>query len=128
MNRAYYYLFYKFCHWAEWSITTTSKYWRATYSVSALELLLYISLRNYNIIYLNQNGGFKYFSFETLCVFLAIFLINYFIFLHKNRWVKYENEFNGLPKRKNIIGTVAIVGIVFFVCANLAFSSHLVHR
>jgi hypothetical protein len=53
---------------------------------------------------------------------LGITSLNYFIFLHRNKWKKYIHTFKSLTKQHNFLGGVFILVIIFLIFFGLIYS------
>jgi hypothetical protein len=53
---------------------------------------------------------------------ITIIGFNYYSLNYLTIWKSYYKEFEQLPKRKNIMGSWVVFGIVLFIIANLIFS------
>ena len=65
-------------------------------------------------------------NFFTIGVIFCI--INYFAFIHTNKWKAYIIKFDRLPPNKNKLGGWAVFLIAIFVVANLIFSFYLISQ
>lgn len=105
----YYYLFYRISavlnkkHNNEWGV------------MYALSFLIYVNLIEFyvaifNISSRNFNHGYKV---GIIVIGILLFVGNYFIFLHKDRYKKIESKFRNEPvRKKKIRGVLIIVYIV----------------
>lgn len=125
IKKAYYYLFYKFYKFGEASPSTYPSDFTATFAIVCLELIFLISVKFYYSEFFDPNDDFTFVSFQTLIPFIAVILINYFAFINNENWKTYVDQFDKLPKRKNLIGTWIVVGIVVFVIGSLALACHI---
>ncbi len=128
VKKAYYYLFYKLYKFGEWSPSIFQSDFTATFAIVCLEVLFLGSLKFYYFNFVDHNDTFVLISFQTIIPLTAIILINYFAFINDNTWKKYVKEFDRLPKKKNLIGTWLIIGIILFVIVNFALAVHIMGR
>ncbi len=59
---------------------------------------------------------------------IVVIGLNYFLFLHTNKWKEYNAEFDKLPKKKNIIGGIIVWIIIIMIIANIFISGHLMQK
>jgi len=119
MKRAYYYLYYKFFKMSEAAPSRWLSDWKAGVIIIFLELLLVFSLINYYNIFFDRY--FNLTNVYVVSIAIILFGFNYYIFLHKDKWKKYAEEFEQLPKSKNHIGSIIVGCIVVLLIANLVF-------
>ena len=126
LKKMYYYLFYKFYRLFEAYKTTR---WltdiKAVIVVMSIEVWALFSLQNYYDVLLHQHGKLSFYSFKVLIPFAIIIIINWFAFVHDDKWKEYVYEFDQWPKEKNKKGTWIVAGITLFVFAILVFSFYL---
>lgn len=122
----YYYLFYKFYKLFK-AITYTKALYdmKAVTLVMSLELWIILSLYNYYAVLVNQRGQFEILSFKILVPCVIIIIIKWFAFWRNDDWKGYVNKFDQWPKKKNMVGTWIVIGVVLFIAANLVFSFYL---
>ncbi len=125
MKKAYYYLFYKFYKFGEWSPSEFPSDFTATFAIACLEVLFLISLKFYYIEFIDHKDTFIFVSFQTLIPLATVFLVNYFAFINNTNWKKYVQEFDHLPKYKNLIGSWLVICIVAFIIGNVAYAFHI---
>jgi len=125
IKKAYYYLFYKFYKFGERSPSSLPSDYTAILAISVLEVLFLGALKFYYIEFIDQNNSFEFFSFQTLVPLIAVLLLNYFAFFKNDRWKEYVNEFNQWPRKRNIIGTWIVIGIVVFIIVNMVVAIHI---
>lgn len=120
VKRAYYYLFYKLYKWIgndNWLVD-----WKAELSLDVLWIFLSISIIIYYTIFFDRffqiGNGFYFLSGYLFLIALP----NYFIFHHKNQWEEIVNEFDQLPKKKNILGGFIVLFFVLLIVSNMVFA------
>jgi hypothetical protein len=126
LKKAYYYLFYKLFRF--WEVASVPKFWsewKAGLSVDVLWFLNGFSLLIYYNIYWNRyfilgDGKWLIVAYITL-----IFVPNYFIFHHKDKWKPFNLEFNKLSKKKNRIGSLIVFAVVLLSFANMIYAFYL---
>jgi len=57
--------------------------------------------------------------------FIILYGINWFIFEKDDRWKEYVKEFDGWPRKKNVVGMWAVVMMILFVIFNFIYSLYL---
>lgn len=127
MKRAYYYLFYKLYKF--WEYVSFPKIWsdfKAGVSMGALEMWLVAGLINYYRIYIDHEMTFS----KNLYIGMVVFVIglNYFSFVHTDKWKEYNAEFEQLPRKKNIIGGIIVWIIIISIIAGFFTSAYLVQK
>ncbi len=131
MKKAYYYFFYKLYKVMLWTSSPFENFFskfRASLALIALELWIIFTIRNYYHITSNINPKL---SSNLLLYLIAIFIIvfNYISFdYYNNIWEKYKDEFDELPKRKNMIGGIIVWGIILFITVNFLVSIHYLYQ
>ncbi len=122
----YYYFFYvlfktfesiEFRWWSEW---------KAALSVSILEIMILITLEGILSFLFKLN----IFSNDTITIIIAsiILILNYFIFLHNDKWMPFIDKFDKFPKRKNQIGGVFVWATILIIVAALIFMYYLLSQ
>ena len=96
--------------------------WKAASLLVLMSYSILYSLILYYTIFVNR------YSSLGSNLYLIFSILNYLIFLHKNRWKKIVENFNNIPKNKNRIGT--IFSILFFTgcIANIVFAFYMVSQ
>jgi hypothetical protein len=102
--------------------------WKATLSLSVLEIMLLMSLEGYfSIIFKNDIvPGDDNFVTITQAVVIGIF--NYYFFLHKDKWKMYVKELDKQSRRQQFIGGLVVWSLVFLILANLILMFYLMSR
>lgn len=120
MKRAYYYLFYKiYRFWYNISGDAWSDF-KALLSIGVLQAFTFLSLYIWWAISTKSILSFSKYWIVTIAV--SIGFINYYIFFNKNIWMKYNKEFDTLPKQKNKLGGWLVFGLVVIIISGLIFS------
>ena len=125
----YYYVFYKLYKF--WEYVSIPKFWsdfKATVSMGVLEIwilssiLFYYSYITDTKLKLDENK-------PLIIIFgILIFGLNYFSFIHTNKWKEYNAEFDKLPRRKNIIGGIIVWIIIILIIVNVFSSGFLMQK
>ncbi len=132
IRKAYYYLFYKIYK----SIEYTSEefggaFWtdfKTGLVIAALEIWLLLSIGNYYSIITKKNADLSLTMPIVYIPLLLLLILNYFSFMHNDKWKEYNRQFDKLSKKKNIVGTWIVVGVVVFIIANLIYSFYLMSQ
>lgn len=126
--KAYYYLFYQLYKFWE---TAPAKFWsdfKAGISIGALGVWTLFSILNYYSIITNKKLEIAFTSPIIMVPLILIFLINYFLFIHTNKWKEYNAKFDRLPKKKNITGGIIVWIIIIIIIANFFVSGYFVQK
>ncbi|GAA5102635.1 hypothetical protein GCM10023210_43830 [Chryseobacterium ginsengisoli] len=132
IKKAYYYLFYKIYK----SIEYTSEEFGGAFLtdfktglvIGALEIWLLFSIGNYYSIITKKNAELSLTMPIVYIPLVILLILNYFSFIHNDIWKEYNRKFDQLPKKKNIIGTWIVVGVIVFIIANLIYSFYLMSQ
>jgi hypothetical protein len=127
IRKAYFYLFYKFYKFGSNSGPFPNDFSAAVLLV-ILETLILAVLKFYYIGFVDHNDTIEPTSIETILPLLAVFFINYFAFIHNDKWKKYFKEFDKLPRYKNIIGTWIVIILVAFILINVVISFNIMGK
>jgi len=131
MKKAYYYFFYKLYKIMLWTSSPFENFFskfRASLALIALELWIVFTIQNYYEI-LNEIDSKSSSNLFIYIMGLAIIISNYMSFeYYDNVWQKYKDEFDGLPKRKNIIGGFIVWIIILFITLSFFFSTFYLHK
>jgi hypothetical protein len=125
MKDTYFYFFYKLYYFFEnYAIPAYWSEWKASIFMNGLILFLISSILHYFKIYffpnLNVNGDILIF------IAIIIFIINYFILIHKDTWKVYNKKF-AREKNKYSFGSWIIIFVILFIMANFVLSSYLLY-
>lgn len=114
---AYYYLFYKlYKFWDYVSYPKFATAWKAGLSIIILEIWLYFSCINYYTFLTNTKIHLSFFNPIVFFPFVLILAIDYIAFIHyEDVWKKYNEEFDNIPKIKNVIGSIIVWSIIISV-------------
>ena len=123
---AYYYMFYKFYKMSEAAPSRGMSDWKAGLVIIVLEFWFTASILNYYTFFIDTSLKISKNNFFTIGVIFCI--INYFAFIHTNKWKAYIIKFDRLPPNKNKLGGWAVFLIAIFVVANLIFSFYLIYQ
>lgn len=124
--KAYYYLFYELYKFWETAPARFWSDWKAGVSIIALELWFFSSLINYYRVYIEKEFYFSKNFYLAMAIFFAC--LNYFLFIHTDKWKEYNEEFNQLPRYKNIIGGIIVWIIIISIIAGFFTSAYLVQK
>lgn len=131
MKKAYYYFFYKLYKIMLWTSSPFENFFskfRASLALIVLELWIIFTIQNcYEIL---NNGGSKPNSNLFIYIMgLAIIILNYIsLDYYESVWKKYKEEFDELPKRKNMIGGIIVWIIILFITVSFFFSTFYLHK
>lgn len=132
IKKAYYYFFYKIYKSIEYtSEELGGAFWtdfKAGLAIAALEIWLLLSIGNYFSVVTKKNEELSITMPVVYIPVLILFILNYFSFMHNDKWKEYNRKFDQLPKSTNIIGTWIVVGIIVFIIGNLIYSFYLMSQ
>ncbi|MCS4300660.1 hypothetical protein [Chryseobacterium sp. BIGb0232] len=128
MKKAYYYFFYKL-----YKIMLQISYpfgdffsnFRAGLVIIALEIWLCISIYGYLSIFLGRKISLSITEPSGFIPYAIIVSSNIYFFSSPNKWKSYFEEFEKLPKRKNLIGGIIVWSIIVLIIFNFIFSVNL---
>ncbi len=122
----YYYFFYILFKWYESFEFRWWSEWKAALSVSILEIMIVAT----SVGYLSMLCETRSFSDSTieLIIYFMILILNYFIFLHNDKWMPFIDKFDKFPKRKNQIGGVFVCATILIIVAALIFMYYLLSQ
>ena len=126
--KAYYYLFYKLYKLWETAPAKFWSDWKACISLTALEIWLLFLGFNIRSLINNEKLDLEITHPLIIIPFLLIILINYFLFIHKEKWKEYNEDFDQLPRYKNIIGGIIVWIIIISIIAGFFTSAYLVQK
>ncbi|MDP4183999.1 MAG: hypothetical protein Q8862_02405 [Bacteroidota bacterium] len=125
IKRAYYYFFYKIYKVTMTGAIKSLSEFYASVVIIALEFWFALSLYNYYTIYFNRYATLELKSVKTIVFFISIIALDYFSFIHTDKWKDYVLEFDQWPKKKNILGGIIVWSVIVLIIANLIFSFYL---
>lgn len=127
--RAYYYLFYKLYNF--WEKISFPKFWsdfKAGISIIVIEIWLMFSIINYYSLYNNVKLNVSLKSPNILLPILLIISTNIYFFNIRDNWKTYNEQFDNLPKWKNILGGIVIWIIIVLIIASYFLSSYYMQK
>ncbi|MET3731420.1 FlaA1/EpsC-like NDP-sugar epimerase [Moheibacter stercoris] len=119
--KIYYYIFYQLYKF--WEIVSIPRFWsdyKAIISICAIEIWLIASVVKF--FYIEYFINFSYIYLLPLIIYLVVF--NFTLFHKKKACNKYFNEFEKIPKFKNIIGTIIVWLLIITVLIVYFLSSY----
>jgi len=102
--------------------------WKAASLLVLMSYSIVYSLILYYTIFVNRYsnlGSNLYLIFSILIIFS---ILNYLIFLYKNKWTEIVENFNSFSKNKNRIGTIFFILFCVGCIANIVFAFYLVSQ
>lgn len=124
----YYYLFYRLYKFWE---KAPARFWsdfKSGISIIALEVWLLFSLFNYYSLIRNEKLDISFTSPVIIFPLILIFIVNYWFFVHNDKWKYYVVEFDKIPRNKNLIGGIVIWLIIVIIIVNFFVSGYLVQK
>lgn len=98
---------------------------RAGLVIIALEIWLCISIYGYLSIFLGRKISLSITEPSGFIPYAIIVSSNIYFFSSPNKWKSYFEEFEKLPKRKNLIGGIIVWSIIVLIVINFIFSVNL---
>lgn len=126
--KMYYYLFYKLYKFWE---TAPARFWsdfKSGISIIALEVWLLFSLFNYYSLIRNEKLDISFTSPVIIFPLVLIFIVNYWFFVHNNKWKYYVVEFDKIPRNRNLIGGIIVWLVIVIIIVNFFVSGYLVQK
>ena len=125
IKKFYYYFFYKIYKSIQYLSTPFGEFltnFKAGVVMIALELWTFFSIINY-YTFITGNKVELSFSQPIMYIpFICIIGFNYYTLDHLDVWKCYNYEFDLLPKKKNLIGSWIVFGLVLLIIGNFIFS------
>lgn len=126
IKKLYYYFFYKMYKAIQYTSYPFGNFllgFKASLLVIALEIWFSITILNYYNIFIDRNIHFSKSIYLGIVLFFSI--LSYITIDYSSTWKKYNQKFDQLPKKKNIIGSWIAVLIVLIIIMNFIFSFYL---
>lgn len=125
IKKFYYYFFYKIYKAIQYTSAPFGEFltnFKAGVVMIALELWIFFSIINY-YTFITGNKAELSFSKPIMYIpFICIIGFNYYTLDHLDVWKSYNYEFDQLPKKKNLIGSWIVFGLVLLIIGNFIFS------
>jgi uncharacterized membrane protein YwzB len=129
IKKVYYYFFHKFYKFSEAAPSRWLSDWKAMFSLLVLEIWILLSVMVYYKVFTKKDLiPDNRLTMVSITVVIALSLIKYFAFEHRDRWKEYVEEFSKWPTKKNKTGTLVVWLIVLLIIANLIFSFYLMSQ
>lgn len=126
--KAYYYLFYKIYKFYEKAPARFWSDWKASISITALEIWLLFLLFNVRSLIKNEILELKISHPIIIVPFLLFLIINYYLFIYTDRWKEYMKEFDELPRPKNTLGGIIVWVLIISIIVGFFVSAYFVQR
>lgn len=121
IRKAYYYLFYKLNSFFENVSDDGFADWKAGLIVQTLEIFVFLTVGGWYAIFTKKNILPDNPFWIVLPIAIGLALLNYFTFLHHDRWKKYEEEFKKQPKKKRTMGSWMVFLFILLVISSMIF-------
>ncbi|MET3036907.1 hypothetical protein ABXT08_12430 [Chryseobacterium sp. NRRL B-14859] len=126
IKKLYYYFFYKIYKAIQYTSAPFGDFltnFKAGLVMIALEIWSIFSIGIYYSLITNTKIEWSISMSPIYILLIVIIGFNYYSSLdYLNIWKDYYNEFERLPKKKNLIGSWIVFGIVLLIVGNLIFS------
>ncbi|AYZ10814.1 hypothetical protein EGY05_02140 [Chryseobacterium arthrosphaerae] len=131
IKKNYYYFFYKIYK----SVQYTSKpfgdfllKFRAGIIMIALQIFALASLGIYYSIITQAKMELSIFMAVIYIPLIIIIAFNYYSLDYLDIWKEYNKEFDNLPRKKNVLGSWIVFGIVLIIIGNFIFSFYCLDK
>lgn len=129
VKKIYPYIFYKLYRFSEAAPSKWWSEWKASIALLALELWLIVSVFVYYDVIFKKGLPDDTIIVLVGGIIIAILAwIKYYLFYRNDRWRAYVKDFDQLPQRQNIIGTVLVCILILLIISNLIFSFYLMSQ
>ncbi|WP_326983450.1 hypothetical protein VUJ46_02575 [Chryseobacterium sp. MYb264] len=129
IKKAYHYFYYKIYKSIEFTSNEIGGSflidWKATLVVDVLIYFIVSASLIYYTIFFDRNIHLNQSNTDVFIIAIPIFLLNYFVFHHQNKWKNIIISFDQLPQKKNVIGGWIVFIIIVFIIGNLIYSFYL---
>lgn len=125
LNKIYYYFFYKIYKAIQYVSAPFGDHlinFKAGLVMIALEIWLVSSIGIYYSIITKTKIELSIFMPIIYIPLIIILGFNYYSLDYLDIWKKYNEEFDKLSKKINIIGSWVVFGVIFLIIANFIFS------
>lgn len=119
IKKAYYFFFYKIYNFSKNVSDDALNDLKPGIIISVLQIFLLIEILVWYTIITKGDVGADWY-YKVVAILICGF--NYYVFLYKNKWKNYFNEFKNYGKRKNIIGGWLTFITIIFIIVSLIFS------
>lgn len=116
MKKFYSYLFYRFYKLMMLNEFKWLPVFRATLFLLALEMWLLMSIAGFiNLIFDTQIIPRSFFNWYSLIIGLFLIWLKHYCFDKDDKWKAIVEEFDVLPRRKQVFGIILFIGTILFV-------------
>ena len=119
LTKFYYYFFYKIYNFSIHFSDDALNELKPGIIISVLQIFLMMDIIIWYTIITKKDVGPNW-PYILLVVFICV--SNYYVFLYKNKWKKYFDEFKHYNKRKNILGGWFVFFTIILITTSLIFS------
>lgn len=126
IKKGYFYFFYRLYIFFDASALKWWSDWKASVSITMLEIYFLITIQGIISIILNVDLFFEITA--NLVIWIIIGTLNFIIFIHNDKWKTYIEEWEHLSKRKVQIGVFIVCAIIAFILGSLVFMFYLLSR
>jgi hypothetical protein len=120
MRKLYYLLFYKVSSFFKHASDDGLADWKAIVIIGGAQVLLLVELMVWWTVITKIGIGISKYWIIVTGLFIAI--SNYYIFLYKERWTEYEEEFKNYSKQKSILISWIVFLFLIGIIASLIFA------
>ena len=131
MKKFYYYIYYQIYHFSIKISDDALNEIKPGVTIIILELLvvtqLFIWLKLFQLIS-KRVEDLLWSKPILVTIVLLIILFNYFLFLHKEKWGKYDKEFRNYPKSKKRLWNFTIILVIIGVLTGFIFAFYMFYQ
>ncbi len=120
MKKITFLLFYKLNHFFRWVSEDGWSDWKALLVIQVLFAFLILSVDIYiKVLFKGSSLIMDLPKAYFIILFVAYSLLNYYYFLHEDRWKMYQNEFENYPKNKSRLISLLVLSFIILVLFSL---------
>jgi hypothetical protein len=128
IKKAYYYLFYRLYKYYNSGTFVWGSDWKAVFIIEVLWLFIGGALLVYYKVFIDRSIHIGDSKILLIVFLIAISVPHYFIFHHRDQWKEIVNEYDKLPKKKNLIYTIVVLLFILLVFFNFFFAFYLMSQ
>lgn len=131
MKIFYYYLYYRIYHFAKKISDDALNEMKSGATIIILELLIitqfFVWLQIFQFLS-KKAEDFVWSKAVLVAIVVLLIICNYYVFLYKERWKKYNNKFKSYSKSKIRQWNFTIAGIIVVIFSGFIFAFYLLYH